>query len=537
MPTGRVATRLRGLVLVAGLGLFLAAWVGANPPGAAPDEAAHLVKAVGTAMGEGIGRPTAAAPTTASLRDRFITQNTRSFALPRAIRPDPRWACEAFTTQSASCLNTAPPQQSGRGGGRSVSIVGLYPEPSYLPIGLAARLGGSPDAALYAGRAAGAVVCLLLLGLAVFAFAEGWLLVGLLVVTSPMVLFLAGSVTTSGIEVCAGIAQAATVLALLRRSNDRGLWLAYALSGVALALTRQFGPIFVLADLGVAAGLLGWSGARTAVRTGGRVALGSLTTVGIAAVATIGWDAIALPTVVPSLDIVVHQLRPALSQSYRSLPQLFGVFGWVDTKPPALTSGLALAISALVVVMGLAVGTRRQRLVLALSVAATAVGAVLIDAVTQLPFGFGLQVRYVMPLTAMTLLIAAWLVHERIGARRLPARVVPSLLSAVLVGELGVAWLANARQAAVGAVGPRLFFRNPQWSPPGGWTMWIFIAALAGLVLLAVVCLPRNAVEPGSSVPVELFGHGLRRRPVGGAGRVAHEERHTPRSDKRGHRR
>ena len=77
-----------------------------------------------------------------------------------------------------------------------------------------------------------------------------------------MVLFLAGSVTTSGIEVCAGIAQAATVLALVRRSEDRRLWLAYALSGIALAVTRQFGPIWVVADLCVAAGLLGRSGTR-----------------------------------------------------------------------------------------------------------------------------------------------------------------------------------------------------------------------------------------------------------------------------------
>ena len=495
MAEGMVARRpkLAGVALVLGLGLFLAAWVGANPPGAAPDEAAQFVKAVGTATGQGTGRPTPQAPPSASLRDRFLTQNTRSFQVPSAIRPDPRWACEAFTTRSASCLHQPPGGTAVNAGGGSISLVGLYPEPSYLPMGIAARLAGSPDAALYAGRAAGALVCLILIGIAAFALADGWLLLGLLIVTSPMVLFLAGSVTTSGIEVCAGIAHAATVLALVRRPHDRRLWLAYALSGVALAVTRQFGPVWVVADAFVAAGLLGRRGVRTTVRAGGRTAVGALTVVGMAAAATVGWDAVVLPTVTPSVHVVTHDLGPALSQSFRSLPQLFGVFGWLDTKPPGFVSDVALAIYALVLLAGLMLGTRRQRLVLVGAVATTVVGSVVVDAVTQLPFGFGLQARYVMPLSAVTLLLAAWVVHERVGPGRILTTVAPKLMGVVLVGGLGLAWLANARQAAGGAGGARLFFRHPQWAPPGGWPPWIVVAALGGLFMVLAVLLQRGA--------------------------------------------
>ena len=98
-----------------------------------------------------------------------------------------------------------------------------------------------------------------------------------------------------------------------------------------------------------------------------------------------------------------------------------------------------------------------------------------------------------MPLSAVTLLLAAWVVHERVGPRRVLANVVPKVAGVVLVGELGLAWLANSRQAAVGAVGPRLFFRHPHWSPPGGWTLWIGVAALGGLFMLVAVLLPKAA--------------------------------------------
>jgi hypothetical protein len=190
-----------------------------------------------------------------------------------------------------------------------------------------------------------------------------------------------------------------------------------------------------------------------------------------------------------------------LSQSYRSIPQLFGVFGWLDTKPPALASDVAVAIYALIAAAGLVVGTRRQRLVLVLALAATTAAAVLVDAVTQRPFGFGLQARYVMPLTATTLLLAAWIVQGGVGygtlrRRRLAAVVAPRVVSAVLVADLGVAWLANSRQAAGGAQGPRLFFRDPQWAPPGGWLRWVAVAGLAELFLLAAAWWPRSVGTP-----------------------------------------
>ena len=44
------------MLLAAALGLLLAAWVFANPPGAAPDERAHYVRALGAGHLELAGR-------------------------------------------------------------------------------------------------------------------------------------------------------------------------------------------------------------------------------------------------------------------------------------------------------------------------------------------------------------------------------------------------------------------------------------------------------------------------------------------------
>src|SRR3954453_4977343 len=84
--------------------LFLSvAWAGANPPGASPDEPAHVVKAYATGDGQITGEhyavdPNAPPPATLEeLRQRQWFEDVgRAYQMPREIQPDAAVPCFAF---------------------------------------------------------------------------------------------------------------------------------------------------------------------------------------------------------------------------------------------------------------------------------------------------------------------------------------------------------------------------------------------------------------------------------------------------------
>ena len=82
-----------------------------------------------------------------------------------------------------------------------------YPPVVPFILGSVARLGNNPDAALYLGRLASVLICMTILAMALILVARGWALVGLLAAMSPMVVFLAGSMSADGIEAAAGAAH------------------------------------------------------------------------------------------------------------------------------------------------------------------------------------------------------------------------------------------------------------------------------------------------------------------------------------------
>ena len=96
--------------------------------------------------------------------------------------------------------------------------------------------------------------------------------------------------------------------------------------------------------------------------------------------------------------------------------------------------------------------------------------------VFQLRTGYGAQGRHVLPALVLPPLYAG----EVLRGRRLAwLPVAAGVLWAV--GQ-GVAWITNARRAAVGTDGSYWFFGDAQWSPPLGWWPWAVLAA-AGILL------------------------------------------------------
>src|SRR5581483_5709187 len=96
---------------------------------------------------------------------------------------------------------------------------------------LAGRWSGGPDGCLYAERLAAALVCFGLLIAAITRTTTLRARFALLLGVTPTVIFTSSVVTTSGLEITAGLAHAAAVLGLVDRPLGARPWWTWAVSG------------------------------------------------------------------------------------------------------------------------------------------------------------------------------------------------------------------------------------------------------------------------------------------------------------------
>ena len=140
------------------------AWVFSNPPGAGPDEADHLVKALAAGNLE-IGVKFAGPPpenTAPAIRNASIS---RTVSIPAHLAPD-GYFCTAFNpNQTADCL---PDPTNAPGMVERTATVGAYPVFWYVPIGFAALQGDTPEDAFHLARSASLVLSLIFLLLGVW---------------------------------------------------------------------------------------------------------------------------------------------------------------------------------------------------------------------------------------------------------------------------------------------------------------------------------------------------------------------------------
>ena len=139
--------------------------------------------------------------------------------------------------------------------------------------------------------------------------------------------------------------------------------------------------------------------------------------------------------------------------------------------------------------LALAVGRRKHRWLVGLGIAGTTLLAITISAVTQLPFEFGLQARYIMPLSVAVLLTAGWTIDRFLLAAnpRSPRRALRAVAILIVAGAAilqGGSWYVNERRHAVGDSGALWFASRSQWTAPGGWPLLIALA-VAGLAMMA----------------------------------------------------
>jgi Predicted membrane protein (DUF2142) len=505
-PQARSFAPVAPALLAAFLALLGAAWVVGNPPGGGTDEAAHYVKAIGVGRGDLYGEPLEV--TSAELRAFLksgrseaaeggigVTSKTlewqgrtsREFDVPAGLG-FPRLNCTAARPDvSAGCL------ESGRPSDRETQMqtyTGTYQPFAYAPAGVVMNLAGEPTAAVRLGRLAGAVLSLTLLALAAFLLWDGGRgalsLVGLILAMTPAVLFSGSILNPSGPEIAAAICFSAALLRLFRGpSVAPALWVAVGVSGAVLAISRSFGPIFVLIIVVAVVAVEGPRRVRDALAWQRNAVLATSLVVGLAMAAGVWWEVVYQPH--PSTDLV--DIAEELGASISALPVLareaVGVFGNLDTRMPDVIHVMWGALVLFLGGLAFAVGDRRQRWSLvALAGSILAITVALSAAARQT--GFQFQGRYILPLAVVFPLWAGEILS--VEAHRLN----PPLARAVLVGTAAVAagvhlfaWYFNARRFAVGTDGPWNFIAEAEWAPPGGWVLWLLVAGAGAATCVA----------------------------------------------------
>jgi hypothetical protein len=492
VPSGGPARRGPFAAVALGFLLFGLAWAFTNPVSAAPDEPTTLVKTAATGHGQFAGRPAPDADRRPpSRRTRWLDTVARSFDLPAALRPPYSIPCYAFNP-----ARTADCDRAGRSAGEApvpqVSLQGPYPPFLYLPGGVATRLAGSYDSAVRAARVGQTLTTSALLAAAVLVAAarrdrrRAAMLAGLLVAVSPMVLYLGATVSTAGVEVAAAVTFWAALLALADRDEStrcrRVGWLVAGVAGSVLALSRLLDPAFI-----VVAVLVAWllAGGRPRWPAAGAVRWGPLAAtvaVAVSCAVTLAWDVFVMPH--PALDpaLLASDARLELARLPDVVQQAVGVFGWVDTVLPSWALLVWAGCAAVPLAVALAIGRWRGRLAVLLTLGSALAGYLAL-AVLQRQIGFGMQMRFVLPLVAGLPLVAAEVAGERVRpqAAWLAVRVAAVAVASVHLAAVVV----NLHRYAAGA-GAGFGWPWPAgWDPPGGRLSWLALAA-ASAALLAV---------------------------------------------------
>jgi len=359
-PRSRFEERRRWWITLAVLFTLSAGWSLATPLTAAPDEPAQIIKAAAVARGDLFGTP--APPTRAGPSAYVAVRVPDVFAQTSAV---PR--CFMFKPDvPASCAPALHPS------GRTVTAstyVGRYPPLYYLVVGLPSLIFRS-SAGIRLMRLLSALICCAFLASAFeSAASSNWSRLGVFAVAvavTPMVAFLSGTVNPNSVEIAAALSLWVSGLLLVtddRLTTSRRLMARVGISGAVLVQMRGLSPLWLVLIVG---SLLAVADRRViaSIRRN-HLAWAWSATVGASTAFALWWltnyDALAVvPVSVPRPDTpLTSQIEVNLGKIDLLVRQMIGVVGWLDTQAPSLTYYIWLALVAVSLGAGLALGARR----------------------------------------------------------------------------------------------------------------------------------------------------------------------------------
>jgi hypothetical protein len=470
----------RSPITLLGLGFALLAfaWMMSNQPFASPDEAAHYLRALNIANGHLLGPklPYPLRPPTTPQQRAFVQGNARGVMVPARLSPP-----------NTVCVNGRP---DIRGSCTELSYEGNFPPLPYLLPAVALDVSHDVSTASWLTRLAAALQSLafLLLALALLWGGTASSIVGLAVAATPMVLFVSSILNPSGLEIASSIAFVASVLRITRDPVRvaRWCWIALAASGAVAILAWPLGLAFAAGYLVLSALLLGRDGLRELYGKGGRELRVSATVLSIAAAVAVVYSRVSgLGEGRFSISPIGSGIRAGLDQLVYVLKDSVGHFGSLTVALPLAAYWIWWLIIVALVLVALAVGAVKERVLMLVVVLASLAFPVLFYAWFVRFTGFGLQGRELLPGLIGVPMLAGEIVHRHRAA--IAGRILQPVIAAVLLIIAlfqGYAWWYNARTTA-GAPGTIRFYAHATYAPPLGWGPWIAFAAAGVLAIVS----------------------------------------------------
>ncbi len=470
--------------------LLALVWLGSNPGGAAPDEDAHLVKALGVArldIGTPFTGPVVHPEDLIEVRNASIS---RVVEIPARLSPA-GYVCFPFQPdRTADCQPKPDPGHPMTGVVLETTTVGAYPPFAYLPLGLAARAATTPTQAFIQGRLVVLAEAAVLLWLACWHLVR-WLgrraLLGVTLTLTPVAVFCMGILTTSGLEIFGALGVAAAVVVALERPEslaDRRTWCVVLVCGLALVLSRQLGVVTMAALVLLLLACGGWRPVWELLRAGFAPAVGVVVALGLAAAAVAAWELVYDHPVLLGPWVSGESVRAFVGHVPILIHESVGWFGWLDTRMPAWSTWLWALVVGLAVAAALLLGRRRERLVIVVMIAVTLLVADVTYARVFYPINAGLQGRHMLPLFAVLPLLSGVVLARRLSASAL-RRVLVGVTAVFVPSQVAFLYL-NGKRYAVGLdSGPLWFLPDARWEPALGWTPWLALALVAGIALAA----------------------------------------------------
>jgi len=509
--------------LVAFLFVFVAigTWSIATPLFAAPDEPVHIIKAAAVVRGELLGQL------------QGPSSNAFGVETVPAFYADSRNVPACFHRHATIPASCAPTLNHSSTPTKVFVYNARYPPLYYAIVGLPSLLG-TANVDLYLMRLVSAALSAICIALAITS-AVVWsrsrlVIAGIVVASTPMVLFLGGVVNPAGLEASAGIlvwSSAAILLVEHREEPPLGLVAVVAIGSCILELVRPLSPFWLGLTAIVILGVANLGRLRTLVSYR-RVQIGAGLIILVAVAATIwivkerAFDVYSTTPVgmsVPESTI----LETSFAHNYFYLPGMIGVFGWFDTYAPQVTYIIWYGLVGVVSLAAAVLGRLRDAVVLALFTVAIVVVPVAISSSQVHRYGFTWAGKDTLAFAVGLPILACALLGQSELARR-SARLAGSTAFLAFIAQVA-AFFEMLRRYAVGTKGPDFgFLVHSLWRPPVGLpgVLSIEVVALAALAILAWA-----AARGAAPLPLPLPGSGSysgNARPSTGIGTVVAAE-------------